>query len=48
MRRLIAILSGVALLAVAAGALVSRSDAEPAKVVPPPARDEATAERRAR
>ncbi len=41
MRRLIPILSGAALLAIAAGALVSRSDAEPAKVVPLPARDEA-------
>ena len=43
MRRLIPILSGAALLAIAAGALVSRSDAEPAKAVPPPARDEANA-----
>jgi len=43
MRGLIPILSGAALLAIAAVALVSRSDAEPAKVVPPPARDEATA-----
>ena len=42
MRGLISILSGAALLAIAAGAVVSRSDAEPAKVVPPPARDEAT------
>jgi peptide-methionine (S)-S-oxide reductase len=42
MRGLIPILSGAALLAVAAGALVSRSDAEPAKVVPPPTRDEAS------
>ena len=41
MRRLIPILSGAALLAIAAGPLVSRSDAEPAKVVPLPARDEA-------
>jgi peptide-methionine (S)-S-oxide reductase len=43
MRGLIPILSGAALLAIAAGTLVSRSDAEPAKVVPPPARDEAAA-----
>jgi peptide-methionine (S)-S-oxide reductase len=43
MRRLIPILSGAALLAIAAGALVSRSDAEPARVVPPPVRDEAAA-----
>ena len=41
MRGLISILSGAALLAIAAGAVVSRSDAEPAKVVPSPARDEA-------
>jgi peptide-methionine (S)-S-oxide reductase len=43
MRGLIPILSGATLLAIAAGALVSRSDAEPAKVVPPLARDETTA-----
>jgi peptide-methionine (S)-S-oxide reductase len=41
MRRLIPVVSGAALLAVAALAVVSRSDAETAKVVPPPVVDEA-------
>lgn len=40
MRRLIVVLSGAALLALAALAMVSRSDAETAKAVPPPALDE--------
>ncbi len=40
-RRLIPVLAGAALLAIAAATLVSRSDAEPATAVPPPARDEA-------
>jgi peptide-methionine (S)-S-oxide reductase len=41
MRRLIPVISGFALLAIAALALVSRSNAETAKIVPPPALDEA-------
>jgi peptide-methionine (S)-S-oxide reductase len=41
MRRLIPVVSGATLLAIAALALVSRSDAEIAKAVPPPAVDEA-------
>lgn len=41
MRRLIPIMSGAALLAIAGSALVSRSDAETAKAIPAPALDEA-------
>lgn len=41
MRRLIPLIAGAALLAIAAFAVVSRSDAETATLVPPPALDEA-------
>jgi peptide-methionine (S)-S-oxide reductase len=43
MRRLIPVLAGAALLIIAALAVMSRSDAETAAVVPPPVTDEANA-----
>jgi peptide-methionine (S)-S-oxide reductase len=43
MRRLIPVLTGAALLIIAALAVMSRSDAETAAVVPPPVTDEANA-----
>lgn len=43
MRRLIPVIAGAAVLGIAALAVVSRSDAETAMVVPPPAVDEANA-----
>jgi peptide-methionine (S)-S-oxide reductase len=42
MRRLIPVVSGVALLVIAAFAVGSRSDAETAKAIPPPTLDETT------